>query len=151
MQRLAMFAAVAVVSCLGCSKKPSVAQPEFEKFIDSVARTRPDKSFLAEGAELKPLDRGEAVGTLPVDGEVRIPMINVGKFGWTKYVPETEAKSGADLLIGVRSEICMRSDGENDNSNCTRPNVYGFKVLMRNEGGTWKVAGAAFSDTFTVR
>lgn len=148
MQRIALLA---VVLCLGCSKKPSVAQPAFEQFIDTVAHTRPDKTFLAQGATLTPQDRGDPAGTLPADGEVHIPSINVGKFGWTKYTPESEAKSGADLLIGVRTEICMRSDGENDNSTCTRPNVYTFKTLMRNEGGTWKVAGAAFSDTILVR
>lgn len=150
MNRVALLAVL--VGCAGCSKKPSVAQPAFEQFIDSVGHLRPDKSFTSSGATLTPLNAGEPKGTLPTDGEVHFPAVNVGRFGWTKFTPESETKTpSGDLLLGVRTELCMRADTPDDNAVCNRPNVYGFKVLMRNEGGTWKVAGAAFSDEFIVR
>ena len=135
------FALVVSLCCcaLACSKKPSVAQPALEGFIDSVAHVAPDTAFLTpEGSKYTPVDRG--TDGPPTEGTFEVPMINVGRYEWTRYKLEKEEKVGADLLITVVGSICMRPD-EPDNATCNRPNDYRFRALMRNEGSGWKVAG----------
>jgi hypothetical protein len=135
-----------VLSFAGCKKPPSPAAIAVDGYIIEAAKARIPPDALADGSTLVTTQTGGE----PVDGTVEQAHENIGTFSWTrtKVVKESKLPNG-DVRIDLVADICMRAEG--NSADCTRPNTYGYNVLMRNEGGTWKIAGSAVSLVNSVR
>ncbi|MFT3710182.1 MAG: hypothetical protein QM817_21355 [Archangium sp.] len=135
-----------VLSLTGCKKAPSPAQVALDGYIVAAAKARIPPEGLASGASLA----GTTNGGEPVDGTVEQAHENVGTFSWarTKPVSETKLPNG-DLRVEMIADVCMRAEGES--ADCTRPNTYSYTAIMRNEDGSWKIAGSAVKLVNSVR
>jgi len=135
-----------VSSLTACKAKPTPAQIALDAYVASAARSVYPEEALADGASVS----GTQTGGEPVEGSVEAPHENMGVLEWvrTKLVKETVLPNG-DHRVDLMVDLCMRA--ENSNGGCTRPNTYSYNAVMRNEGGTWKVAGATVALFNSVR
>jgi hypothetical protein len=129
-----------------CSKPPTPAALESEAFVVDLAKRAPLTNHLDEGVTTTiSLEGGE-----PEEGTVATYMDNrVGTIDWTraKTVKDQPLANG-DHQVEVNLDVCERSD---NGANCTRPNSFGFKLLVHNVDGAWRIAGGTCTQLNNVR
>jgi hypothetical protein len=144
-----MLRALVAIGCVllfvSCTKKPTPAQLALEAYADKLAHRATVTDSLIDGAEVS----YTTTGGEPQEGTAEAFSNNIGAYDWsrTKLVKEEKLPSG-DERLELTLDLCLRQE---DNGQCTRPNTYLFKALVRNVGGAWKVAGVTCSESNSVR